>query len=135
GIPPQRVLLERGSPHAELLAAYGRVDLALDTQPYSGGLTTCEALWMGVPVITFPGKTFAGRHSTSHLTNAGMDQFIASDLGGYIELAVDWASRVSELADLRSKVRTRVDESPLCDAKRFAGDLLSLLRQTVFLNS
>jgi predicted O-linked N-acetylglucosamine transferase (SPINDLY family) len=134
-IPPQRIMLEAGSPHAELLAAYGRVDLALDTQPYSGGLTTCEALWMGVPVITFPGKTFAGRHSTSHLTNAGLEQFIASDLGGYIELAVEWASRVNELADLRSKMRSWVAGSPLCDATQFAGDLLSLLRQTVFLNS
>src|SRR5262249_12091359 len=129
GIPPQRVLLEGGSPHVELLAAYGRVDLALDTQPYSGGLTTCEALWMGVPVITFPGKTFAGRHSTSHLANAGLEQFIASDLGGYIELAVDWAGRVNELADLRSKTRTRIAESPLCDAKQFAGDFLALLQQ------
>lgn len=90
---------------------------------------------MGVPVITFPGKTFAGRHSTSHLANAGLAEFIASDLGGYIELAVDWAGRVNELADLRSKMRTRIAESPLCDAKQFAGDLLSLLRQTVSLNS
>ena len=135
GIPPQRVLLEGGSPHLELLAEYGRVDLALDTQPYSGGLTTCEALWMGVPVITFPGKSFAGRHSTSHLVNAGLEQFIAHDLGGYIELAVDWAGRVKELTALRSQMRSQLANSPLCNAKEFAGDLLSLLRQAVTANS
>src|SRR6185295_884887 len=114
--------------HAEFLAAYGRVDLALDTQPYSGGLTTCEALWMGVPVITFPGQTFAGRHSVSHLTNAGYEQFIASDAAGYVELAVQWASRLDELALLRSQMRKHIRNSPLCDAPRFARDFLSVLR-------
>jgi protein O-GlcNAc transferase len=130
GIPPQRVLLEGGSPHAELLAAYSRVDLALDTQPYSGGLTTCEALWMGVPVITFPGRTFAGRHSTSHLSNAGLGQFIAPDLASYIELAVDWAGRVNELAAVRSQLRSQVLQSPLCNAKQFASDFLELVQRT-----
>ncbi len=135
GIPPQRILLEGGAPHAELLAAYSRVDLALDTQPYSGGLTTCEALWMGVPVITFPGKTFAGRHSTSHLTNAGYPQFVAPNLAGYIDLAVDWAGRVNDLIALRSQMRSQLLQSSVCDAPQFAADLLVLLRQTQPLTS
>jgi protein O-GlcNAc transferase len=128
-IPPQRIVLEGGSPHRELLASYHRVDLALDTQPYSGGLTTCEALWMGVPVITFPGTTFAGRHSVSHMTNAGLGQFVARDLAGYIELAVNWANRLEELAILRAQMRDLVRRSPLCDAPQFARDLLAMLRQ------
>jgi predicted O-linked N-acetylglucosamine transferase (SPINDLY family) len=123
------VLLEGGSPHRELLASYSRVDLALDTQPYSGGLTTCEALWMGVPVVTFPGSTFAGRHSTSHLINAEYEQFVAADLAGYIDLAAAWAVRLAELAAIRQQMRERVRRSPLCDAPRFASDFLALLRQ------
>ena len=119
--------MEGVSPHPELLAAYNRVDIALDTQPYSGGLTTCEALWMGVPVITFPGKTFAGRHSVSHLTNAGYEQFIAADWEAYIELAVEWANRLEELAVIRSEMRERVRHSPLCDAPRFAKDFLEVI--------
>ena len=121
-------MLEGWSPHRELLAAYNRVDLALDAQPYSGGLTTCEALWMGVPVITFPGKTFAGRHSVSHLTNAGYPQFIATDAAGYVDLAVQWAGRLDELAVIRSQMREQVKNSLLCDASRFARDFLAVLR-------
>jgi predicted O-linked N-acetylglucosamine transferase (SPINDLY family) len=125
----ERVFLAGSSPHSELLASYGQVDLALDTQPYSGGVTTCEAMWMGVPVITFPGTTFAGRHATSHLANAGYSEFVAEDSESYIELAVSWANRVEELAIIRSQMRDRVRQSLLCDAKRFASDLLSMLNQ------
>jgi predicted O-linked N-acetylglucosamine transferase (SPINDLY family) len=129
GVDAGRIVLEGWSPHRELLAAYNRVDLALDTQPYSGGLTTCEALWMGVPVITIPGKTFAGRHSVSHLTNAGYPQFIAADAAGYVELALYWANHLGELAAIRREMREKVSRSPLCDASQFAGDFLAVLRQ------
>ena len=96
GIKPERVAFEGSVPHPDLLAAYHGIDLALDTQPYSGGVTTCEALWMGVPVITWPGRTFAGRHSTSYLSTAGLPEFIATDVAGYVELAVQWAGRLDE---------------------------------------
>jgi protein O-GlcNAc transferase len=127
GIAADRLLLEGWSPHLGFLQAYNRVDLALDTQPYSGGLTTCEALWMGVPVITFPGKTFAGRHAYSHLMNAGYPQFVADDLSDYIDLATQWATRLEELAALRSGMRDQVRRSPLCDGPRFARDFLALV--------
>lgn len=127
GIARERLLIEAHSPQRDLMATYSRVDLALDTQPYSGGLTTCEALWMGVPVITFPGRTFAGRHSVSHLTNAGYPQFIAADQARYIELAIDWAGRLTDLADIRAQMRDQVRHSPLCDAPQFASCLLTLL--------
>jgi len=127
GIDGSRILVEGSTPHREFLASYGRVDLALDTLPYSGGLTTCESLWMGVPVVTCPGATFASRHATSHLTNAGLGQFVAADLPGYIDLAAAWANRLPELAALRAAMRERVRGSPLCDAPRFAADLLSVL--------
>jgi protein O-GlcNAc transferase len=129
GIERQRIMLEGWSEHREFLDAYNRMDIALDTQPYSGGVTTCEALWMGVPVITFPGKTFAGRHATSHLSNAGFPQFIAADMQGYIDLAVEWANRLDELGTLRSQMREQMRRSPLCDAPRFAKDFLDVLTQ------
>ncbi len=128
GVGSERILIEGSSPPGELMAHYHRLDLALDTLPYSGGVTTCEALWMGVPVITCPGRTFAGRHSTSHLSNAGCGEFVAADLAGYVELAVQWANRIGELAKLRAALRDQVGRSPLCDAPRFAGDFLSLLQ-------
>jgi predicted O-linked N-acetylglucosamine transferase (SPINDLY family) len=98
--------------------------------PYSGGVTTCEAIWMGVPVITFPGRTFEGRHSVSHLTNAGFPQFVAKDRTGYVHLAVQWASRLDELAATRSQMRDQIRRSSLCDSSNFASDFLSLMLNT-----
>jgi protein O-GlcNAc transferase len=129
GVNPERIRFGGWVSIRELLASYDHVDLALDTQPYSGGVTTCEALWMGVPVISFPGQTFAGRHATSHLTNAGYPQFVAENVEGYIELAVSWAGRLDELAIIRSQMREQVRRSPLCDAPRFAADLVAVLTQ------
>lgn len=128
GVDSSRVLIEGGGQHSAFMAAYGRVDLALDTRPYSGGVTTCEALWMGVPVITCPGRTFAGRHATSYLTTAGLPQFVASSPAEYIELAVQWAGRLEELAALRAQLREQVRRSPLGDAPAFARDFVALLR-------
>jgi predicted O-linked N-acetylglucosamine transferase (SPINDLY family) len=128
GVAGERIWLEGWSDNLELLSHYQAVDLALDSHPYSGGLTTCEALWMGVPVVTCPGRTFASRHSTSHMMNAGYGQFVAKDLAGYVELAVEWASRVSDLALLRGEMRERVGQSPLCDGVGFARAMLEVVR-------
>jgi predicted O-linked N-acetylglucosamine transferase (SPINDLY family) len=131
GVDPARLVFEGWSEHRGLLARYGEVDLALDPQPYSGGLTTCEALWMGVPVVTFPGRTFAGRHATSHLHHAGLAQFVARTPQEYVDLAVSWSQRPQELATLRAGLREQVRRSPLCDAAAFARDWLALLHQTL----
>ncbi len=88
GVGPERLELLGWSPRARMLAEYNRLDLVLDPFPYSGGITTCEALWMGMPVITLPGKTFAGRHSLSHLSNVGLTETVARDVADYVELAV-----------------------------------------------
>jgi protein O-GlcNAc transferase len=128
GVSENRILIEGWSDNVEAMARYNQVDLALDTQPYSGGLTTCEALWMGVPVITCPGAGFASRHSTSHMTNAGYSQFVARDMADYVELAVAWAGRLDELAAIRVQMREQISKSPLCDGPQFARDFLALLR-------
>lgn len=128
GVAGERIWLEGWSDNLKLLGRYQAVDLALDSHPYSGGLTTCEALWMGVPVVTCPGQTFASRHSTSHMMNAGYGQFVASDLAGFVELAVEWASRTSDLALLRREMRERVSQSPLCDGEGFARAMLEVVR-------
>jgi predicted O-linked N-acetylglucosamine transferase (SPINDLY family) len=129
GIDPARLDLRGSSPHRELLAQYSDIDIVLDPFPYSGGLTTCEALWMGVPTVAMPGETLASRHSTSHLSNAGLTNWIAGDLGEYQQIAVDRASDPAGLASLRGGLRAQVKASPLCDAPRFGRNLGAALRQ------
>src|SRR5262249_31553649 len=101
---------------------------ALDPFPFSGSTVTCDALWMGLPVITCPQATFASRHSLTHLSNIGLTETIARDLDHYVELAVSLAADLPRLAGMRSSLRERMAASPLCDGKRFAINLESLLR-------
>lgn len=128
GIDPARLDLRGSSPHRELLVQYNDLDIVLDPFPYSGGLTTCEALWMGVPTVAMPAETFASRHSTSHLNNAGLPDWIAGDLDEYQQIAVDHASDPAGLASLRVSMRAQVKASPLCDAPRFGRNLGAALR-------
>ncbi len=128
GIDPARLELRGSSPHRALLAQYNDIDIVLDPFPYSGGLTTCEALWMGVPTVATPGEIFASRHSTSHLSNAGLADWIAPDLADYEEIAVQRAADVTALARLRAGLRAQVKSSPLCDAPRFGRNFGAALR-------
>jgi predicted O-linked N-acetylglucosamine transferase (SPINDLY family) len=128
GISLERIQIEGGAPHLELLAAYQQVDMALDTMPYSDGLTTCEALWMGVPVVTLPGDSFASRHSASHLSAAGLESWIAPTRDRYLETALDGAADLNRLAELRASLRSRVHAAPLCDGPRLARHLERLVR-------
>ncbi len=128
GIGPGRVLLESWSPYKEFLTRYQRVDIALDPFPYTGGLTTCEALWMGVPVVTLAGQTFASRHGVSHLNNVGLTETIARDVDEYVERAVELGHDLARLAKLRAGLREKMLSSPLCDQPRFAQDLGERIR-------
>ncbi len=128
GIDPARVECRGRSSHADMLAEYHGVDLALDPFPFTGGVTTCEALWMGVPVLTCPGETFASRHGLSHLSNIGLTETIASSRGEYVALAEALAGDLPRLAGLRARLREAMAGSPLCDGPRLAANLLRLLR-------
>jgi protein O-GlcNAc transferase len=128
GIAGERLVLEGWSPYAEFLKRYLQIDIALDPFPYTGGLTTCEALWMGVPVVTLLGETFASRHGLSHLSNIGLSENIARDKDHYVDLTVELACDLPRLASIRAGLRQQMASSPLCDGQRFATNLTALLR-------
>ncbi|HMY07821.1 MAG TPA: glycosyltransferase, partial [Accumulibacter sp.] len=128
GVDADRLILEGHSPRAELLAAYQRVDIALDPFPYPGGTTSVEALWMGVPVITRRGDRFLSRVGETVAVNAGLADWIADDDQRYVELAVDKAGNLADLAERRASLRQQMLVSPLFDAKRFARHLEAAVR-------
>jgi len=123
GIGGDRLILEGPSSRAEYLAAYQRIDIALDPFPYAGATTSVEALWMGVPVITLAGERFMSRQGVSLLMNAGLPDWIAVDHDDYVACALRQASDCQALAALRASLRARVLASPLFDAQRFAVNL------------
>jgi len=128
-IAEDRIEFEGHTSHDDHLDAYNKVDIALDPWPYSGGLTTCEALFMGVPVITMAGPTFAGRHSTTHLINAGLEQWITDSWGAYTEKTVTLANNWDELQKWRSTLREQLLNSPVCNGKRFGAHLSVAFRE------
>ncbi|WP_228462136.1 sulfotransferase [Alloalcanivorax profundimaris] len=128
GIERDRILMEGPDKHAAFLDTYNRIDIALDPWPYSGGLTTCEALLMGVPVITLPGPTFAGRHAATHLVNAGLPELVVDSWDAYRARARELAGDLNSLATIRGNLRDTLMRSPVCDARRFAGHLTTALR-------
>jgi len=127
-IAPDRLELVPSRPRHEYLQTYHRIDIALDPFPYSGITTTCDALWMGVPVLTLPGRTPASRAGLSLLTTAGFPEFISRSESEYMANVVSWASDLPRLAQLRSTLRERVKSSPLSDAANFARDMEAAYR-------
>ena len=129
GVAPERVELVAWAPsNIAHLALYERVDIALDPFPYNGTTTTCEALWMGVPVITLRGDRHAGRVGASLLSHGGLTDWIAGSVEDYVEIAVALAGNPSHLRDLRRSLRPHLKASPLCDSKAFAGQIEAAFR-------
>jgi predicted O-linked N-acetylglucosamine transferase (SPINDLY family) len=128
GIAADRLTLEGASSHADYLATYNRVDIALDPFPFTGGTTSVEGLWMGVPVITKRGDRFIAHQGESILHNVGLPDWIAADNEAYVAIAVARAADLSGLATLRAKLRSRLLASPLCDAPLFARNLEAAFR-------
>jgi protein O-GlcNAc transferase len=111
------------------LKLYDRVDIALDTFPYNGTTTTCEALWMGVPVVTFAGTSHVSRVGAALLTHAGLTDWIASDVAGYIDLAIRLAGNLQNMAKVRQTLRDKLQQSPVCDGARLAKQLETIFQQ------
>ena len=130
GIAPERLELAARVPtQRRHLEHYAQVDIALDTFPYHGTTTTCEALWMGVPVITLAGHTHASRVGVSLLTHAGLPELIASSADEYVHIATRLAADIERLGTLRSSLRERLAVSRLLDAPRFARNVEHAYRQ------
>lgn len=129
GIEPGRVDLRPPVPAAEgHLKTYSEVDIGLDSFPYNGTTTTCEALWMGVPVVTLSGDTHVARVGTSLLHRVGLDDLVAERQTTYVEVAVEFAGNLKQLARIRGGLRETMHGSSLCDGKRIARELESAYR-------
>ena len=128
GIDPARIDLRGASPHGEMLAEYGDMDIALDPFPFSGGLTSCEALWMGVPVVTLAGELPVSRQTMGFLTLVGLSDLAATDLEQYLAIASELGRDTARLQNLRLSLRHTMQASPLCDAVTFTRNLEAAYR-------
>jgi predicted O-linked N-acetylglucosamine transferase (SPINDLY family) len=127
-ISPQRITIDGWKSPIQHLDTYSQIDIALDTYPYNGTTTTCEALWMGVPVITLLGNHHASRVGLSILTRLGLQFFAADSPDQYVKKALALASNRQALAQLRCSMRARIAASGLCHAKAFARQIESAFR-------
>jgi protein O-GlcNAc transferase len=120
GIASERVSFVAGVDIAEYFKIYLKVDIGLDPFPYGGGTTTCDALWMGVPVITLAGPTAVGRGGASILSNLDLRDLVAHSTDEYVRVAARLANEWETLSGLRAALRPRMQDSPLMDAAAFA---------------
>jgi len=128
GIVAERVDLLGPSTPQQVLSFYSQVDIALDPFPYNGGTTSCEALAMGVPVITMRGDRFVSRVGSTIVHNAGLGGLITHSPAEYVEKAVELGRNPALLADMRANMRTRLAASTLCDTAGFTRRLESAYR-------
>ncbi len=119
-LPLARIELLSPVSYAAYLESYQSIDLMLDTIPFSGGTTTAEALWMGVPTLTLLGNTLIARQGASLMSTAGLADWVADSEEDYVAKALYWSGHLDELAELRAGLREAVRASPLFDSPRFA---------------
>lgn len=132
GVESVRLQLCGPAEHLDFLRYYDQIDIALDAFPYNGGTTTMEAIWQGVPVLTFDGDRWASRTSQSLLRQCHLAEFVAEDAAGMVEMAVSLAadpSSPTQLNELRSAMRARLAASPACDVAGLARGMEALYRQ------
>jgi predicted O-linked N-acetylglucosamine transferase (SPINDLY family) len=128
GIATDRLELVYRLPQNEYFEAFQPIDLALDPFPYNGGVSTCDALWMGVPVLTVAGRDYRSRQGLSLLNNVGLPEFVADSPEKLVELASTWSDQRDGLADLRASLREMMQASPITQAENYVRNLESALR-------
>jgi protein O-GlcNAc transferase len=129
GIDAAHLTLEGGGPHQEFLRTYDRIDIALDSFPYSGATTTAEAIWQGVPVLTYNGDRWAARTSRSILLAAGLDGWVAPDQPAFEALAIRLGRAPERLAEIRPGLRAKAAASPVCDTVGLCRALEAIYRE------
>lgn len=120
GLEADRLILEGASDRYAYFKSYHNVDFMLDTFPYPGGTTTCEALWMGVPTLTLSGETLLERQGHALLTAAGLSEWICFNKAEYVQKAISFTQALNTLSDNRLLLRQRVKVSPLMNTEKFA---------------
>jgi protein O-GlcNAc transferase len=128
GIPSSRIRFSGRVPHLDYFRLYHQVDIALDPFPFAGGMTTCDALWMGVPTVSLAGTLAVGRAGLSILSNIGAPELVARSPRQYLQIAAELANEMDRLSHLRSRLRKQMEQSPLMDAPRFARDVETAFR-------
>ena len=128
-ISPRRLYFVPRVPRLQYLRLYDRIDICLDPLPFNGTTTTCDALWMGVPVVNLQGKTAASRAGRSVLENVGLGEFVANDPDQFVRIATNLARDLPRMAELRRTLRERICRSPMMDAPRFAREMEKAYRQ------
>jgi predicted O-linked N-acetylglucosamine transferase (SPINDLY family) len=113
----------------EYLHEYNDMDIALDTFPWNGGGTTCDALYMGTPVIALEGKAFGDNYAASILKSAGLGELVAKNETEYIELAVELAKDKAALKSLQQNLRTIIEKSPLMNEKMYVKDMEKIYKR------
>jgi predicted O-linked N-acetylglucosamine transferase (SPINDLY family) len=128
-LDPARVQLVAFLPGYKYFEQYQQIDIALDPFPYGGGTTTCDALWMGVPVVTFAGETGVSRGGLSLLSNLQLPELAAHTAEEYVRIAAELARDLNRLKTLRAELRQKMQQSPIMDAPRFARNVEAAYRQ------
>jgi predicted O-linked N-acetylglucosamine transferase (SPINDLY family) len=129
GVPGDRVQLVLRLPKNEYFEAYQLFDLALDPFPYNGGVTTCDALWMGVPVLAVAGNSYVSRQGAAILTHAGLGEFVADSPEMLVALAKTWGENRDVLAEIRAGLRQQLAKSPVADGPGYVRGLEAALRR------
>src|SRR4029078_8117741 len=127
-VAESRGALVGSQPLADYLETSRQIDVALDPHPYCGGTTTCDALWMGVPVVSLAGRTGASRAGATLLAHGGLGHLVTRTPEQYVELAAALIRDAAGLAALRRELRERIESSPVMDARQFARELEAAFR-------